>query len=371
MRICILANVQAVHTQRWAAAYARRGHQVHVLSIRGGEVAGAEVHSVHLGPRNSTSVAWTAASYCRLLLAARGILRRLAPDVLHAHYTVTHGAIAAWARFHPRVVSAWGRDVVWDGRSRMPWPLRALNRFALAGADRVCATSRFLAAEVERFTPAAKRVHVVPFGIDPQQFAPPPAPPPTGPPRATLRIGFVKTLRRKYGPEVLLRAFARVVRQVPQARLVMAGRGPLAGRLRHLAGELGVAGQVEMPGFVPHAEVPELMRSFDVFVNPSVYDSETFGVAILEASCCALPVVATRVGGVPEVCRDGDTGLLVERDDPVALAEALLRLAGDPALRRRLGTNGRRFVLDHYVWSDNVEQMIGLLEGVVRGSRDE
>ncbi len=151
----------------------------------------------------------------------------------------------------------------------------------------------------------------------------------------------------------------------------MAGRGPLAGRLRHLAGELGVADRVEMPGFVPHAEVPELMRGFDVFVNPSVYDSETFGVAILEASCCALPVVATRVGGVPEVCRDGDTGLLVERNDPDALAEALLRLAEDPALRRRLGANGRRFVLDHYVWSDNVEQMIGLLEGVVRGSRDE
>ncbi|HMB54060.1 MAG TPA: glycosyltransferase [Thermoanaerobaculia bacterium] len=363
MRICLLANARSTHTRRWARAYAEHGHETHVLSIRDAEIPGVRVHPVGPGSPDARGAGRTALRYLALLVTARRRLRRLAPDVLHAHYSTTHGAVAAVAGFHPRVVSVWGADVIWDGGGRMPRPLAWLNRLALARADARTATSDFLATHLRRFAPAGCPVAVIPFGVDPDRFHPAERPREGG----GFRIGFVKTLARKYGPEVLLRAFAAVLRAVPDARLVMAGSGPLEAELRALVEELGLSGRVELPGFVAHDEVPRLMAGFDVFAHPSVYDSESFGVAVLEASACGVPVVATRVGGVPEVCVDGETGLLIEPNDPAELAAALVRLAEDGELRRRLGRQGRRFVLDRYVWSDNVETMLELLREQVDG----
>lgn len=367
MHVCILANARAVHTQRWATAYAERDHRVSVLGIRDEEIPGVTVESV-AGPAATATTARTFVSYGRLLLQCRRRLDALAPDVLHAQYTVTHGAIAAASRFHPRVVSAWGRDVIWDGRGRMPLPLRALNRYALARADEVTATSSFLADHVRRFLPAGAGLEIVPFGVDVDRFRPAAAER-AAPDDGSFTLGFVKTLRRKYGPAVLLRAMPAILRQVPGARLVMAGRGPLEDELRRLAAELGIASRVEMPGFVPHHRVPDLLRRLDVFVNCSIYPSESFGVAVLEASACGLPVVVTRVGGIPEVCDDGETGLMVEPGDPEALAAAVVRLAADRDRRRAMGERGRRLVVGRYVWSDNVDAMLEILDRAVARHR--
>ena len=160
-----------------------------------------------------------------------------------------------------------------------------------------------------------------------------------------------------------------VLERIPGARLVMAGRGPLAERLRQLADELGIAANVEFPGFVPHDQVPALMCGLDVLVNCSVMPSESFGVVIIEASACGLPVVATRVGGVHETCLDGETGFLVPPGDRQALADAIVRLARDPALRARFGRAGRRYVLDNYVWSDNVDAMLAALADTAAAAR--
>ncbi len=102
MRICILANARAVHTRRWATAYAERGHDVHVLSIRSDDIPGVRVHTACVGPANSPSALLTFLSYAWLLATARWRLKRIAPDVLHAHYAITHGVIPAVSGFHPR-----------------------------------------------------------------------------------------------------------------------------------------------------------------------------------------------------------------------------------------------------------------------------
>lgn len=356
MNIGLLANAASVHTQRWASAYRQRGHRVTVLSIRGAAIPGVRVETVAAGPAGGEGAGWSLLAYLRLLLACRRRLAAAGVEVLHAHYTVTHGAIAAARRFHPVVVSAWGRDVIWDD-GEMPAPLRLANRFALRRADAVTATSAFLAGRVERFLPAGKGVEVVPFGIDPDLFRPRPRDGAAG----GFRIGFVKSLRPKYAPEVLLRAFPEVLAAVPDARLALAGRGPLEPALRRLAAELGVASRVDFLGFVPHDEVPALLAGLDVLVNCSTADSESFGVVVLEASACGVPVVVTPVGGVAEVCVDGETGLHVPPGDAGALAAALIRLAGDTELRRRLGDEGRRFVCRRYLWDDNVRQMLAVL----------
>ena len=113
-------------------------------------------------------------------------------------------------------------------------------------------------------------------------------------------------------------------------------------------------------------ELPELLRNVDIFVMPSI--REEFGVAAVEAQAMEIPVVSTRVGGVPEVVLDGETGILVEPGDSEQLAQAILTLIENPALRRQMGKRGREHVLANYRWEDNAALMENLYQRIVHSS---
>jgi glycosyltransferase involved in cell wall biosynthesis len=172
---------------------------------------------------------------------------------------------------------------------------------------------------------------------------------------SAVTLGFVKHLRVKYGPEYLIRAMEVVVREYPQTRLLMAGSGPLRSSLEALTQQLGLTRTISFLGAVEHRQVPEILKNVDIFVMPSI--QEEFGVAAVEAQAMEIPVVATRVGGVPEVVSDGETGILVEPGNSGQLAQAILTLIENPALRRQMGERGRRHVLDNYRWEDNAALM--------------
>src|SRR4030088_3131783 len=128
-----------------------------------------------------------------------------------------------------------------------------------------------------------------------------------------------------------------LLERVPRARAIIAGGGDLEPYLRDLAQDVGVAKRVHVLG--PRKDVPALMHAMDVFAMPSIW--EGFGLVLLEAMAAGRPIVASRVAPIPEVVLDGQTGLLVPAGDSLALAEALARLASDPALAARLGEAGR------------------------------
>ena len=128
------------------------------------------------------------------------------------------------------------------------------------------------------------------------------------------------------------------------------------GRTRGARFQLGIDHRTEFVGASPHDEVPSWLNRLDIYVAPSRL-SESFGVAVIEASACGLPVIVSDVGGLPEVVRDGETGLVVPRENVPALQAALRRLLLDPALRQRLGRNGRAHVAREYEWGHCVDLM--------------
>jgi glycosyltransferase involved in cell wall biosynthesis len=176
-----------------------------------------------------------------------------------------------------------------------------------------------------------------------------------------VTIGIVKSLAPTYGIDLLLRAFtgllggSRLSAADIDCRLLIVGDGPQHRALLVLARELGIDGRTEFIGAVPHVEVPGLLRRFDVYAAPS--RRESFGVAVLEASACALPVVVSDAGGLPEVVVDGETGLVVPRESVPALQGALERLILDATLRERLGRAGRARVEREYEWGHCVDLM--------------
>jgi glycosyltransferase involved in cell wall biosynthesis len=142
----------------------------------------------------------------------------------------------------------------------------------------------------------------------------------------------------KKGLDVLLRAFALIHDREPSLKLMLVGDGPLRGQLEDLASTLRIANKVEFLGRQGRTQVADLLHSCELFVLPS--RSEPFGIAIIEAMACKKPVVATSVGGIPEIIEHQKNGILVEPDNPDALAEALVTVLKDPTLQRVIAKNG-------------------------------
>ena len=350
MKVMLLGAGSAIHTQRWANGLVAAGVQVWCVSQHDFLAEGwdSRVHCERL-PRSGLT------GYFSNGAAVAELFERHGCELMNAHYATGYGALALRSGVHPRLVSVWGSDVYdFPAASAVH---RGLVRQVLTSADAVASTSHAMARQVQKVLGEqglARPIAITPFGVDTAQFFP-------APPRAAgpLVIGTVKVLAPKYGIDTLIRAFALLDPApggVPlQLRIV--GDGPQRRELEGLASQLGLGPRVQFTGAVEHAQVPAELHGFDIYVAASRHDSESFGVAVIEASACALPVVVTRVGGLPEVVREGETGLVVERDDPAALAAALQGLVGDAALRARLGAAGRAFVQREYEWARCVEHM--------------
>lgn len=357
LRLLIVADSATTHTHRWAHWASESGAHVTILSIHPDPVAGATVEHF---PRPRWYHRIPKVRMLLDLIPFRRLLRRIDPQLIHFHFVSEGGRAFYWDSVNvPMVASTWGQDVIFDTGPN-PRLERGLRRI-LSRCDQLTATTWQLAAATAAHTPPRKPIHVIPFGVDLDRFAPRPFPP-----QSIVTFGFVKHLLPKYGPDVLIEAFAIVHRERPHTRLVLAGRGGMHEALSRRISDLGLDDAVRIVGRVPHEHVPDLVRSFDVMVMPSIYESETFGVAAIEASACAVPNIASRIGGVPEAVIHDETGLLVPPRDVDALAQACIRLADDAALRRTMGLAGRRFVERYYDWRSNTQ----LMEEIYRAALD-
>jgi glycosyltransferase involved in cell wall biosynthesis len=188
-----------------------------------------------------------------------------------------------------------------------------------------------------------------------------PRPPLHEPPTVT----FSGRLVRKKGVDVLLRAFARVRAELPQARLVIAGAGPEMPTLKNLLTELALTNSVDLCGHLSHAEMDERFRGSWVQAVPSRYQ-EPFGMVAAEAMMRGVPVVASRVGGLSEIVSDGETGLLVAPQDVGGLAQALLRLLRDRASAERMGRAARERACRYFSRDVYVTLFLEIFEQVIR-----
>jgi glycosyltransferase involved in cell wall biosynthesis len=203
----------------------------------------------------------------------------------------------------------------------------------------------------------AADIHVIRMGVDLERFRSTERPERLP---AETRVLSVARLVPHKGHAVLLRALARLRDDGLPLRAVIAGEGPERDGLRALADELGLHGLVDFTGAVSQEELPGLYAEADVFCLPTL--AEAVGVVNMEAMATGLPVVSSRLMGVPELVEDGSTGLLVTPGRDGELAAALRRLAEDPDLRRRLGQQGRRKVAAEFDSGREAARLSVLLE---------
>jgi glycosyltransferase involved in cell wall biosynthesis len=275
-------------------------------------------------------------------------------DLLHAHFGVEGLYALPFALRHrlPLITTFWGFDAT-TSRPGLLWSGKpAWIRYALF-AERLrrqgtlfIAVSEFIRSRLLQSGFPADRTIVHYNGVDVTAFTPPAREP------DRLTILSVGRLVEKKGTEYLIRAFARVAREAPEARLEIAGDGPLRPSLERLASECGLSSRIAFRGSLSHRAVADLMRESSVVCQPSVTasdgDAEGLPTVVLEAAATARPLIGTLHSGIPEIVVDGETGFLVAERDVGALADRLGALLQNPDLRRKLGEAGRKRIEEKF-----------------------
>jgi D-inositol-3-phosphate glycosyltransferase len=245
-----------------------------------------------------------------------------------------------------------------------------IERRTMAGSDRVIAATEIDRAAIERHYGALAPISVIPGGVDLAAFRPQPR----LEARAALGLDadqqvllFVGRIQRLKGLEILLRAFGQL-RDLP-ARVVVVGGNPSTPhetreitRLHNLSNKLGISERVSFVGPVPHERLPLYYAAADVTVMPSSYES--FGLVAVESLACGTPVVATRVGGLSSIVRDGETGLLVPWRDASLFAERLRLVLTDHGLRGAMAARARGSV-ERYGWDRIADEHLRLFDDVL------
>ena len=403
MNVCMLASsyprfegdIAGTFVRSLAIALVQLGHEVHVVMPDDGnpigrqDTGGVVEHRFRYAPNQRLRVL----GYARALEGDRrlrriahamivpfalagalrlgAVARRSRAEIIHAHWLLPSGPIAmgvAQATHRPLVISLHGSDVYLAEKQQLYRPVAA---WALSRAARVTACSGDLRERSLGLGARVDRTDVIPYGVSPEFF--------TGRASAGQQLrqslGFdaddpiVLCLGRlvyKKGFEHLIEAFPRVLAKYPRAKLVIAGDGYLAGEFYERIKRLQIDRSVKMPGQVSWKAVGTYLSMCDVFVVPSVTDAtgnvDGLPNVALEAMASGKPVVATRVGGLPDVIVDEETGLLIEQKSPAAIFQAIDRLLGDPAVGQRLGQNAREFVVERLSWAAVAQRFVSTFE---------
>ena len=159
---------------------------------------------------------------------------------------------------------------------------------------------------------------------------------------------FVGSLIPRKGLPFLVEAAEKIVKEYRETKFIIVGEGPLRNQLQRKLGAANLSGNFTFLGNVKGDTLPAIYNCADVFALPSIQEGQ--GIVLLEAQASAKPVVAFDIGGVNEAVRNGETGLLVKRDSPENLADAIMRLLSDKTLREKMGANGRKFVTENFTW---------------------
>ena len=307
--------------------------------------------------------------YLAVRTSLREQIRQFRPHLLHAHTATPDGyagLLLGRSLGLPVIVTFHGSDInVYPSRNRLT---AHQTSKVILGADQTIAVSHALRRAAEQIARPCTETAVVYAGCDLAAYRYSEAA------RVALRgklsippadpvLVIVANVLKTKGIFELMEAFSQEQQRHAGLRLLVVGDGGDAAVLRSMAEARQVADRVHFAGRRPRDEIQSWLSAGDIFVLPSW--SEGLANAVIEAMACERPVVATRVGGIPEAVVDGVTGILVERDDEDALRRAIDGLIRDPEARARMGKAGRSVVEDRFRWEEHAQKLRTLYEGVL------
>ncbi|YCM42715.1 glycosyltransferase family 4 protein [Verrucomicrobiaceae bacterium 227] len=317
-------------------------------------------------PNKEKNLAFKIRVLCYLFFGALSVFwwcLRNKVRVLHIHWPFPHGLWGVLPKYFlgvKVVAMSHGAELA---IARNSGSVRKVLSWLLRHSDASCVNSSHTANEVKNVSGLTSLI--TPYGATVQARAHSAASV-----NDTPTLLFCGRLIQRKGIDVLLRAMVQVLGERP-VKLVITGEGDRKPEWQKLCSSLGLDSSVRFAGFVSDAELAELYRTSDLYVHPAIFDdkgdTEGLGVVLIEALAHKLPVVASSVGGIVDVIKHGETGLLVPEKDEAALAQAILKVLDDPALARGLGERGFAHTQRFFDWDRITSEMENIYGDVLMG----
>jgi L-malate glycosyltransferase len=366
MKILFLADPNSEHTIKWANALYSKNIEIQIFGITCVDKKNdlnkkIKVYSSNVKINNEeiADTKFSKVRYLKDMRLIKKIIKEFRPDIIHSHYASSYGLMGAMSGFHPFIISVWGSDVF--DFPRKSFLHKKIFNFVLKKADEILSTSNIMVKEISSYTD--KKIQVTPFGVDVNYFK-------SFKVKSIFNensfvIGTVKSLEKIYGIDTLLLSFnlLKLKHSQKEIKLLIIGDGTEKENLIKLSKELNIYEDVLFAGKIVNSKLPDYYNMMDVAVFLS--RQESFGVSVLEASSCEIPVVVSNAGGLPEIVDEGITGFIVEKDNPQRASESIEKLMLNENLRKSFGKNGRENVLKYYNFDDNLEQMVNIYKTYV------
>jgi L-malate glycosyltransferase len=355
MKILLLGDANSNHIKRWALSLLANKCELTLFSFQKPidnwyEQSNVKIHYLNIDKTGTFfSKRVSSLNYLRSVGYVKKLIKKTQPDIVHSHFLTSYGVLGDLTGFKNHIISIWGTDVYHD-LSQNTW-LRKRMKKALFNAVAVCSTSKNMLKLIPEH---GHKTHVIPFGIDTELFKPLLQ-------KATDRkitFGVIKALKDVYGIDILLQAFSQLITIESNASLAIVGDGPNEKMYKDLSKTLKIERNVQFIPRIDNHDVPEMLNNFTIFVNLS--RSESFGVSVLEASACGLPVILSNIDGLKEVYIKNETGIAVDLNNIEEIVTAMQNLMKNEKLRLELGEKGRKFVIDNYEINNTTKKMISL-----------
>ena len=361
--ILILSDCNSVHTIKWVNGLLDRGFSIILFSLRALNHNNFRDNLI-LYDNNLKPSFVNKLKYISTINKINSIIKKHKIDILHSHYASSYGLLGALSGFKPFFISVWGSDVFdFPNKSFLH---KLLIKYNLSLANIICSTSHIMKEETLKYT--NKDIEVVPFGIDVSKFKKLVKDKELlkkyNIPKKNFIFGTIKTLELKYGIDYLIDAYNILIKEdnniYKNSSFLIVGGGSLEKHLKEKVRAYGILEKVVFTGYIDPSKIHIFHNLLDLGVYGSIYNSESFGVSVLETNACEKGVIVSDIAGFKEVVKNGFNGIHTKAKDLKAIKEAMKKLYYDKNLRVSMGENGRKLVLNKYNFANNLESMISI-----------
>ncbi len=249
-------------------------------------------------------------------------------------------------------------------------PYLRILQSTLKHADKIIATTSLYAKNSIILSKFSEKIEIIPNGVNVNHFQPGTSSKMTREllnlEKDTKVITFVGRLVRYKGIPYLLKAIPSILNQIKNCQFLIIGDGPLRRSLEEFTKKLKISDNVKFLGSIPNFNLPLIYSVSDIFVLPSISSSEGFGIVLIEAMSCEVPVIASNVGGIPNVIKNNETGLIIKPRNSFEIKNSIIKLLENEKLRKQMGKNARKHVLKNFSFDKTARSTLNLYENLLR-----
>jgi L-malate glycosyltransferase len=361
MKLLLLSDANSIHTQRWVLSLLNEGINLRLFSLFKPNAEIKKIYSdnnVKIDTMNFENKVWnirkpniSKIQYIIALPKLKNIIKSFSPEFVHAHYASSYGLLAYLSGFRPFILSVWGSDIYLSPKKNIIY--KSLIKRVIKSADHVCSTSlamkKIISKDFNRHD-----CDLIPFGININKFIPKKVK------NNFFNVGTIKSIESYNGIDCLINAADIIINKMNYSNIkfIIVGKGSLLDEMKEKSRKLKLEKNIIFKGHIIHEKTIDYFQKLSVFI--AVSTRESFGVSILEAGACGIPSITSNVGGLPEVNKDQLTGFIIPPNNPEILANKIINLYENEALRKKMGNNARVRVVNQFNWSNNIKQMLNI-----------